>query len=82
MRRFRAQQFPFANISRLYTYFGPNLGAIFRISKGLFHIKWAPVTTAWCFAVADGGDGLQIWWVAANIWNTQSRTADKGHPLT
>jgi hypothetical protein len=28
--------------------------------------------------VADGGDGLQIWWVAANILNKQSRTADKG----
>jgi hypothetical protein len=27
--------------------------------------------------VADGGDGLQIWWVAANILNKQSRTADK-----
>jgi hypothetical protein len=28
--------------------------------------------------VADGGDGLQIWSVAANILNKQSRTADKG----
>jgi hypothetical protein len=28
--------------------------------------------------VADGGDGLQIWGVAANILNKQSRTADKG----
>jgi hypothetical protein len=28
--------------------------------------------------VADGGDGLQIWKVAANILNKQSRTADKG----
>jgi hypothetical protein len=27
--------------------------------------------------VADGGDGVQIWWVAANILNKQSRTADK-----
>jgi hypothetical protein len=27
--------------------------------------------------VADGGDGLQIWRLAANIWNKQSRTADK-----
>jgi hypothetical protein len=30
--------------------------------------------------VADGGDGLQIWRVAANILNKQSRTADKGGP--
>jgi hypothetical protein len=28
--------------------------------------------------VADGERGLQIWRVAANILNTQSRTADKG----
>jgi hypothetical protein len=28
--------------------------------------------------VADGGDGLQIWRVAANILNKQSRTDDKG----
>jgi hypothetical protein len=29
--------------------------------------------------VADGGDGLQIRRVAANILNKQSQTADKGH---
>jgi hypothetical protein len=28
--------------------------------------------------IADGGDGLQIWRVAANILNLQSWTADKG----
>jgi hypothetical protein len=28
--------------------------------------------------VADGGDGLQIWRVGVNVWNKQSRTADKG----
>jgi hypothetical protein len=28
--------------------------------------------------VADGGDGLQIWRVSANILNKQLRTADKG----
>jgi hypothetical protein len=28
--------------------------------------------------VAGGGDGLQVWRVAANILNKQSRTADKG----
>jgi len=28
--------------------------------------------------IVDGGDGLQMWWVAANIVNKQSRTADKG----
>jgi hypothetical protein len=30
--------------------------------------------------VADRGDGLQIWTVAANILNKQSRTADRGWP--
>jgi hypothetical protein len=28
--------------------------------------------------VADGGDGLLIWKVSANILNKQSRTADEG----
>jgi hypothetical protein len=28
--------------------------------------------------VADGGDGLQIWRVAENILNKQSRISDKG----
>jgi hypothetical protein len=28
--------------------------------------------------VADGGDGLQVWRVTANILNKESRTADKG----
>jgi hypothetical protein len=30
--------------------------------------------------VADGGDGLQIWRVAANILYKQLRTAEKGCP--
>jgi hypothetical protein len=30
--------------------------------------------------VAEGGKGLQIWRVAANILNKQSWTADKGGP--
>jgi hypothetical protein len=30
--------------------------------------------------VVDGGDSLQIWWVATNIVNEHSRTADKGWP--
>jgi hypothetical protein len=28
--------------------------------------------------VADGGGALQVWRIAANILNKQSRTADKG----
>jgi len=30
------------------------------------------------YRVAGGGDGLQIWIVAANILNKQSRTANNG----
>jgi hypothetical protein len=30
--------------------------------------------------VADGGDGLQIWRIAANLFNKQLWTADKGGP--
>jgi hypothetical protein len=30
--------------------------------------------------VANGGDGLQAWRVAANILNKQSRTAGRGGP--
>jgi hypothetical protein len=31
-----------------------------------------------CARVADAGDGLQMWKVAADILNKQSRTADMG----
>jgi hypothetical protein len=34
------------------------------------------------FLVADGGDDLQIWRVAANILNKQSQTANKGWSST
>jgi hypothetical protein len=42
------------------------------------HVRWAP-----CHhgiprpRVADGADALQVWRVAANILNKESRTADK-----
>jgi hypothetical protein len=43
------------------------------------YIKWVPCRDGMASPqVADGGDGLQIWSVAANILNKQSRTADKG----
>jgi hypothetical protein len=32
--------------------------------------------------VADGGEGLQIWRVAANILNKHSRTTNKGWPFS
>jgi hypothetical protein len=37
------------------------------------HVKWVH-----CPRVEDRGDDLQIWKVAANILNKQSRTADNG----
>jgi hypothetical protein len=32
--------------------------------------------------VADGRDGFQLWRVAANVLNKQSRTADRGWPFS
>jgi hypothetical protein len=41
------------------------------------HVKWVPCHHGMARPqVADGGDGLQMWRVAANILNKQSRTAD------
>jgi hypothetical protein len=45
----------------------------------LFHVRWVPCHHGMRRPqVADGGSGLQIWRVAANILNKQSRIADKG----
>jgi hypothetical protein len=42
-------------------------------------VRWVPCHHGMARPqVADGGDGLQIWRVAANILTKQSRTADKG----
>jgi hypothetical protein len=43
------------------------------------HVKWVPCHHGMARPkVVDGGEGLQIWRVATNILNKQSRTADKG----
>jgi hypothetical protein len=43
------------------------------------HVRWVPCHHFTARSqVADGGDGLQIWRVAANILNKQSRTSYKG----
>jgi len=43
------------------------------------HVRWVPSHHSMeCPQVEDGGEGLQIWRVAANIVNKQSQTADKG----
>jgi hypothetical protein len=42
------------------------------------HVRWVPGHHSMsCPQVADGGNTLQVWRVAMNILNTQSRTADK-----
>jgi hypothetical protein len=42
------------------------------------HVRWVPCHHDMARPqVADGGDGLQIWRIAGNILNKQSRTADK-----
>jgi hypothetical protein len=46
-----------------------------------FHVRWVLCHHSMAHPqVTDGGDGLQICRVAANILNKQSRTADKGGP--
>jgi hypothetical protein len=45
----------------------------------VFHVKWGPCHHGMArLQIADGGNGLQIWRVAANILSKQWRTADKG----
>jgi hypothetical protein len=49
-----------------------------RLTLEMHHVRWVP----WQHGMArpqvpDGGDILQVWSVAANILNKQSRTADK-----
>jgi hypothetical protein len=45
----------------------------------LNHVRWVPCHYGMARPqVADGGDALQFWRVAANILNKQSRTAAKG----
>jgi hypothetical protein len=47
--------------------------------QGVNYVKWVPCHHGMvCPQVADGGDGLQIWRVAAKILSKQSRTADRG----
>jgi hypothetical protein len=48
-----------------------------------FNVEWVPCQHGMARPqVADGGDGLQIWRVAANILNKQSRTAERVWPST
>jgi hypothetical protein len=45
----------------------------------LTHVKWVHCHHGMARPrVADRGDGLQIWRVAVNMLNKQSRTADSG----
>jgi hypothetical protein len=45
------------------------------------HVTWVPCHHGMARPqVEDGGDGLRIWWVTANILNKQSQAADMGPP--
>jgi hypothetical protein len=45
------------------------------------HVRWVPCHHSMARPqVADGGNTLQVWRVAANILNKLWRTADKGWP--
>jgi hypothetical protein len=51
------------------------------LSKPWYCVPWVPCHYGMARPqVADGGGDLQIWRVAVNILNKQSRTADKGWP--
>jgi hypothetical protein len=52
---------------------------IIQIYSHCVNVMWVPSHRGMaCSRVADGGDGLRIWRVAANTLNKQSRTAEKG----
>jgi hypothetical protein len=40
------------------------------------HVKWIPCHHGMVHPQVMAGDSPQIWWVAANIYNNQMRTAD------
>jgi hypothetical protein len=68
-------------LQRITGYSGP-LRTEVNYSLTRFHVslyKWVPDRHDMARSyVSDGGDGLQIWRVAAIVLNKQSRTADKG----
>jgi hypothetical protein len=45
-------------------------------------VRWIPCHHGTARPQVADGDGLQIWSIATNILNKQSRTADKGVPQT
>jgi hypothetical protein len=45
-----------------------------------FHVKWVSCQNGMLHPQVVDTDGLQIWRVAANILDKQSRTADRGWP--
>jgi hypothetical protein len=46
--------------------------------NNICHVTWVPLTTAWRVLRLRMEERPPIWRVAANIWNKQFRTADKG----
>jgi hypothetical protein len=63
----------------LYILFSKSLYIVVTSRGSYGHVKWVPGQHGMARPqVADGGDGLRIWRVAANILNMQSRIADKG----
>jgi hypothetical protein len=58
-----------------------HVDSIFSSDFWSFCVKWVPCHHGKARPqVADGGEGLQIWRVAANILNNKSQTDDKGWP--
>jgi hypothetical protein len=67
----------FSAVHALIVYSGiPNL---YSLQFNALHFKWIPCHHGMVHPqVMDGGDGLQIWRVAANMLNKQSWAANKG----
>jgi hypothetical protein len=62
--------------SELFSFYPNKINVVY---MNVVHVRWVPCHHGMAHPqVADGGNGLQIWRVAAIILNKQSRTADKG----
>jgi hypothetical protein len=61
--------------------FGGNCHGIFKVATIAFHVKWVPCHHSTVRPqVVDGGEGLQIWMVAANILNNSRGQPTRGGP--
>jgi hypothetical protein len=66
---------------KTYQKYLPSIRLLKTVTSINVHITPVPVTAAWCVLwVADGGDGLQIWRVSANILKYAVAESRSGPP--